>query len=120
MGPFPPAERTVGLLASSFHGVHHSSARRNSSVFKATLCSSLCWRQPVPPAEDTLISSLGILPVISILILSQSVISMIAVKGAVWAVWCDSNEAFLLPRCPTGLLSGVGPCYRSALAQPLL
>lgn len=30
------------------------------------------------------------------------------------------NEAFLLPRCPTGLLSGVGPCYRSALAQPLL
>lgn len=68
----------------------------------------------------TFISSFGTLPVISILILSQSVINMIAVKGAVWTVWCDSNEAFLLPRCPTGLLSGVGPCYRSALAQPVL
>lgn len=71
MGPFPPAEQTVGLLASSFHGIHHSSARRNSSVFKATLCSSLCWSQPVP---YWILLYLGILPVISILILSQPVI----------------------------------------------
>jgi hypothetical protein len=49
-GRFPPIERTVGLLASNLHGIHHRPAKWNSSdsASKAALGGRLCCGQVVP------------------------------------------------------------------------